>query len=294
MRLIDHLKATGLGNREARAALETGKVWLDGAPVADPGRVVDPSRVRLRPDAPRIVPGRDPVVLHHDRDLLVVIKPSGMLSVPAPGRDEDPNLLGVLGRRFGRVLAVHRLDEETSGLVVLALRPDTQEALKAQFEEHAVDRRYHALVRGALSRAGTVTSAMVRDRGDGLRGSVQGSRRWAEATEPVVPRTPPPHGSRWAVTHLAGRETRQGLTLVEARLATGRTHQVRIHLAELGHPVLGDGLYGPERARRDRRGGRLALHAWQLRFVHPHTRAPMAFSIPLADDLARRWEGDAS
>jgi 23S rRNA pseudouridine1911/1915/1917 synthase len=75
---------------------------------------------------------------------------------------------------------------------------------------------------------------------------------------------------------------------VEARLETGRTHQVRIHLCELGHPVMGDGLYGPERARRDRRGGRLALHAWQLAFTHPVTGKAHRFEAPLADDLEAR------
>jgi 23S rRNA pseudouridine1911/1915/1917 synthase len=288
MRLIDHLKSLGLGNKDAREALSTGKVWLRGAPVGDPGREVDPAEIRVRPESPRIQMGRDPVVLFHDRELLVVVKPSGMLSVPAPGREEEPNVLSVLGRRFGSVYPVHRLDEETSGLMMVALRPESQEALKAQLEEHRVERRYLALVRGGFGREGTICTAMIRDRGDGLRGSMPDTRRWLRPGE-GVPREAPPRGARWAVTHLRCVETTPALAIVEARLETGRTHQVRIHLAETGHPVLGDGLYGPERVRRDRRGGRLALHAWQLRFTHPTTRVEMAFEAPLADDLDQRW-----
>ena len=129
MRLIDHLKSLGLGNHAAREALSSGKVLLRGCPVADPGREIDPAEIRVDPNAPRVTMGRDPVVLHRDAHLLVVLKPSGMLSVPAPGREREPNLLSVLGRRFGSLWPVHRLDVETSGLMLVAARPDAQTAL---------------------------------------------------------------------------------------------------------------------------------------------------------------------
>jgi 23S rRNA pseudouridine1911/1915/1917 synthase len=301
MRLVDHLKGLGLSNHAAREALSTGKVRLRGCPVADPGREVDPAEIVLDVNAPRVVMGRDPLVLHRDAHLLVVVKPSGMLSVPAPGREEEPNLLSVLGRRFGSLFPVHRLDEETSGLMLVACNPGAQAALKDAFEAHAVERRYLAIVRGALRGDGTVRSVLVRDRGDRLRGSWDGTFTWGGNVQPPrggPPREesrargdrppPPPADGKPAVTHLAPREALPGHTLVEARLETGRTHQVRIHLCELGHPVLGDGLYGPERARRDRRGGRLALHAWRLAFTHPHTHVALSFECPLADDLEAR------
>lgn len=258
VRLVDHLKSLGMGNREAREALATGKVWLRGCPVADPGRVVDPAEVDVRPSAPRVVMGRDPLVLLRDPGFVVVWKPSGMLAVPAPHR-HDPSVLGFVRRQFGKSFPVHRLDEGTSGLMIVALREDVQEALKSLLERHLVERRYLAIVRGSLREPLTVRNTLVRDRGDGKRGSGIGGKP--------------------AVTHFAPVEALNGATLVEAQLETGRTHQVRIHLAELGHPVLGDDLYG------DGRGGRLALHAWRLAFNHPGSNKPIALEAPLADDL---------
>lgn len=296
MRLIDHLKGLGHSNHTARELLQTGKVRLRGCPVADPGREVDPADIVIDMNAPRLVMGRDPIVLHRDAHLLVVVKPSGMLSVPAPGREDEPNLLSVLGRRFGSLYPVHRLDEETSGLILVATSEMAQAALKDQFEAHAVDRRYLAIVRGHLGNVARVESVFVRDRGDRLRGSWDGTfnvdgeirppkgHPEAPDRDPRKPVRPPIDGKR-AVTHFSVKERIAGHSVVEARLETGRTHQVRLHLVELGHPVLGDGLYGPERARRDRRGGRLALHAWTLAFTHPHTRAAMRFEAPLADDM---------
>lgn len=285
MRLIDHLSSIGLTPRAARAALQSGKVFLRDCPVSDGGRDVDPADVRYRVDAPRIVMGRDPFVLYRDAYYAVAWKPSGLLSVPAPNREDEPNLLAVLGRRFGSVFPVHRLDEETSGLIVVALRPDAQEALKDLLEKHAVERRYLALVNGRFDKEGTHASVMIRDRGDGLRGSVPGSawRGPLDATPPAPAWIP--NGGKVAVTRFRYADAAGGASLVEAQLETGRTHQVRIHLAEAGHPVLGDGLYGQERDRRDRRGGRLALHAWKLAFTHPFTRARVALEAPLADDL---------
>jgi 23S rRNA pseudouridine1911/1915/1917 synthase len=261
MRVIDHLKSLGLGNKEAREALATGKVRLRGCPIADPGREVDDvADLKLDVNAPRVVMGRDPFVLWRDRDLAIFWKPSGMLSVPAPGREDELNALAWAGRLFGSAFPVHRLDEGTSGIMMVALRPDAQEAMKNLFERHEVDRRYLALVRGEFPAEVTVDDTLVRDRGDGRRG--------------------PGFGGRRAITHFRLVEALRGASLVEAKLETGRTHQVRIHAAKLGHPVLGDTLYGKER------GGRLALHAYKLAFAHPFaTGRDIAVEVPLADDL---------
>ena len=258
---------------EARAALGSGKVWLGDVPVSDGGRDVDPADVRLRPRAPRLTPGRDPVLVYRDDDVIVAYKPSGMLSVPAPGRDGG-SLLGAMGKLVGSVLAVHRLDEGTSGLLMFARSAESQAKLKDQLEQHTVERRYLALVAGTFpAKERTIRSVLVRDRGDGLRGSAD------EGEE----------GGREAVTHLRLIEhTGGGVSLIEARLETGRTHQVRIHCAEARHPVLGDPLYAPQQISQ--RAPRLALHATVLGFAHPRTGEPMRFFAPLADDLevARR------
>lgn len=280
VRLIDHLKSLGHSNRAARELMSTGKVWVGGAPTADAGRRVEGPEVRVLPNAPRVVVGRDPVLLHVDAAVVVAWKPAGLLSVAAPGRRDEATVVGFVARRFGAAHAVHRLDEGTSGLMLVARTEEAQEALKERLERHEVERGYKALVLGAPEVPATLRSTFVRDRGDGLRGSWEQVQRRLGEDAPAAPRDPKP-----AVTHLVAREeVGKGVWLVEARLETGRTHQVRIHLAEAGHPVLGDPLYGGPAARRF---PRLALHAFRLAFKHPVGGAPMRFEIPLADDLER-------
>lgn len=265
MRLVDHLRGLGHSGRAARELLETGKVRLRGIPVADPARDVDPADVTVDPRAPRLVPGRDPAIVTKDEHLAVVYKPPGLLAVPAPGRPRDRNVLGELGRPLGPVYAVHRIDEDTSGLMVVARSPRARDALKELFAAHTVERRYLAVVHGRYPDGEhTIRTTLVRNRGDGRRGSGEGG----------VP----------AVTHVRALRPLRAATLVEARLETGRTHQVRIHLAEAGHPVLGDRLYASGGvARRHRRH---ALHAAVLGFAHPFTADTLRIEAPLADDLA--------
>ena len=265
--LADVLRDRGLSGRSAREAAQTGKVRLGGVPSSDLGRAVDPAEVTVNLSAPRMVVGRDPFVLHRDPDLVVVVKPAGMLSVPAPGR-RDIDVVGFVGRLFGAALAVHRLDEETSGLMMVALTARAQQALKRLLEVHEVERRYQALVDGAFLNPRTVDSVLFRNRGDGLRGSGEG-------------RLDADDGKR-AVTHFRRLEGLRAATRIEARLETGRTHQVRIHAAESGHPILGDPLYAS--ASIQRRSRRLALHAYRLEFRHPFG-GPLRWEIPLPDDL---------
>ncbi len=244
---------------------------IDGVPVADAARLVDPTRVRFDPNSPRIVVGRDAAVLWFDPHLAVVWKPPHMLAVPAPGRKDADNVLRFVGQRLGHAFPVHRLDEETSGLMLVARTEAAQEALKALFEAHEIERAYLALVRGHFpdGPARELRSMMIRDRGDGLRGS--------------LPAGAPPYGAKLAVTWLQRVALCGRASLVEARLETGRTHQVRIHLAEAGYPVLGDPLYGDRASQR--LAPRLALHSARLAFTHPFTSAPVRFEAPLADDL---------
>jgi 23S rRNA pseudouridine1911/1915/1917 synthase len=270
MRLSHHLKALGLSAAEAKKAMSTGKVFLDGIPTSDGGREVDEERVELRPNARRLVPGRDLVMVHRDKDLVIVWKPAGMLSVAARKEGGHKNVVGLVRKLTGSGLAVHRLDEPTSGLMMVAQNRNAQDALKAQLEVHSVERRYIAIAAGRPKRERwTAESHLVRNRGDGRRGSCRGE---------------PPEEARHAITHLerlalAGPRA----CLFAARLETGRTHQVRIHLSEARHPILGDPLYAP--AGVTRAAPRLALHAATLGLEHPRTGVSMCFEAPLADDL---------
>lgn len=269
MRVIDHLKSLGHSNRQAQALLQTGKVWFCGIPIADATRDIDPGDIVIRPNAPRIRPGHDPAVLFSDPHLAVVYKPAGMLSVAAPKRGKDDNLVSFMARIFGCALPVHRLDEPTSGVMMIARTPAAQRGLKDALAVHDIERRYVAIVWGRPSKeAFTISNALVEDRGDGRRGAGGG-----------------PHAKR-ATTHFEVlRHLDAHRTLMGARLETGRTHQVRIHLSEHGLPVLGDERYAPRAVAQS--APRLALHACRLGFRHPITNAPVHIQIPLPDDMAR-------
>ncbi len=232
------------------------------------------------------------VVRHLDEHVVVVEKPSGVNTVRHPAelewseerRQLDPTLqdltqwavahqLGRPASEIPRLRIVHRLDKETSGLVVFARSVLAERTLGLQFRKHTVVRRYLAVVPGILS-AQTIRSNLVDDRGDGRRGS-----------------TRLPDIGKEAVTHVALEERLTGYTLLSCRLETGRTHQIRIHLSEAGHPVCGDKVY-VKRANgemfEDKSGApRLALHATELGFEHPATGDHLHWSMPLPGDLAK-------
>jgi 23S rRNA pseudouridine1911/1915/1917 synthase len=174
------------------------------------------------------------------------------------------------------VRPVHRLDRDTSGLMVFARTVPAERHLGQQFRQHTTQRRYLAIVVGTI-KAQTIESHLVRDRGDGRRGS-----------------TTLANTGKLAITHVRPLEELAGYTLVECRLETGRTHQIRIHLSERGHPVCGDKVYGrPQGApeTKDQSGApRLALHATELSFEHPETGERLEFSMPLPPDLKQFLE----
>ena len=169
--------------------------------------------------------------------------------------------------------AVHRLDRDTSGLMLLALSAEGERRLVQMFRQHKLHRVYQAVVVGRVE-AQTFSSNLVRDRGDGRRGST---------TLPGV--------GKPAVTHVRPLEYLNGYTLLECRLETGRTHQIRIHLSEAGHPVCGEKVYkqplfGPP--MQDESGAqRQALHAAELGFEHPITGQQLSFTMPLPADMSR-------
>jgi tRNA pseudouridine32 synthase / 23S rRNA pseudouridine746 synthase len=202
-------------------------------------------------------PPQDPwlVVLHQDRDLLAVDKPSGLLSVPGRQLGWQDSALARARRDHPRVYDVHRLDMDTSGLLVMALRRKAEAALKGQFEAHRVRKAYLARVAGQPPARGSVTLPLSRLGGLPPRNAVDHE-----------------HGKR---AHTDFRVLTRGaedcLLLLEPR--TGRSHQLRVHMAAIGHPILGDRLYAPSAVRAA--AERLLLHAWTLALAHPYSGQPM-------------------
>jgi 23S rRNA pseudouridine1911/1915/1917 synthase len=276
MRLARRLQAA-LGSTYSRAKREVlvGHATVNGEVVTDPGRLVPASAaVAHRPELPRRAAApRGPgiTILHLDDEVVVIDKPAGVLVHPTSDGEEDTvlaRLVVELGRRLGvprKVFVVHRLDRDTSGVMVLARTHAAAEHLQRQFRAHSVSRRYLALALGDVEREVVVDRAIGRPR--------PGARRAALCS-----------GGRPARTTLRPLERLGAVTLVEADLGTGRTHQVRVHLSSLGHPVLGDAVYGAGRADPVP-VARLALHAAHLGFVHPTTGARLEFAAPLPPDL---------
>ncbi len=262
---------------------------------------MDPSRRLRLTDVVKILPHsaapppreKDVRVRFFDEHVVVVEKPAGMTSTrhfeergwPRRRRQLQPTLDEILPRILAKiekrhrkglpppVRAVHRLDRETSGLMVFARTETAERHLMQQFRKHTTERRYLAIAHGDVA-AQTIVTNLVRDRGDGRRGSTKlgdvGKR---------------------AVTHVRPLERLGQYTLVECRLETGRTHQIRIHLAERGHPLCGEKVYNQPlfgQPIADTSGApRLALHAAELGFEHPITGERMRFEMPLPDDLVQ-------
>jgi 23S rRNA pseudouridine1911/1915/1917 synthase len=273
-----------------RALVTSGKVYVNGSCEREPSqRVAAGAEVTLRMRSERR-PKSELDLMHVDRHLVVVAKPAGMNSVPYPnpGGGEaaraasraapDSDVLSVQVERAlrqrgagqsGPLGIVHRLDKETSGVLVFARTLAAKRELKEQFRVHSIDRRYLALVHG-LPENGTLSSRLVKDRGDGLRGSTQ---------DPTLGRS--------ATTHLRVLERLPGVSFVECRLETGRTHQIRIHLSERGHPVLGERVYIRDYTGHPLPAPRLMLHATELGFDHPATGERLRFELPLPGDMQR-------
>lgn len=267
-----------------RGWIESGKVFVDGEVVRDPGaRVRAGQRVELRITAPK--PGSSArlastSIVFVDAHLVVVRKPPGVNSIPfEPG--ERGTLQEMVRSWLNRTAAsrrdpaggdvgvVHRIDKETSGLLVFTRTHAAKRGLDVQMKSHTVERRYLALAHGHVAKR-TVENSLVRDRGDGVRGSTSDDRR----------------GQR-AVTHFVPVERLEGATLVSCRLETGRTHQVRIHLAESGHPLLGEKVYVRGLPGPFLPAPRLMLHAAVLGFAHPVGGAQLRFEDPMPEDMQR-------
>lgn len=263
--------AADVTRSRAGALIRDGAVQVNGAVQNKAGlklRSGDAICIRLPEAQPSHVEAQDiPLeILYQDADLAVVYKPSGMVVHPAAGNPDGTMVNALLMHLDGlsgiggeiRPGIVHRIDKDTSGLLLVAKNDRTHVKLAAQIAAHSIERAYRAIVIGHMkAEEGDVDAPIGRHPTD--------RKKMA-----IVP------GGREARTHWRVLEPLRGATLVECVLSTGRTHQIRVHMASLGHPVLGDPVYGPKKSPYPVEGGQL-LHAFRLGFIHPTTGKFMKF-----------------
>ncbi len=207
--------------------------------------------------------------LHADADLLVLAKPAGLLCVPGRGPDKQDCLSARAQQQWPGALVVHRLDMATSGLVLMARNAKAQRVLSQAFADRAVEKRYQAVVQGSMSATagggwGDITLPIAAD----------WERRPLRVIDALHGK---PSHTRWRIL---GHDAAAGTTRVELAPVTGRTHQLRVHLAAVGHPILGDALYAD--AATAARTPRLLLHATRLAFAHPASGAWVQYALPAA------------
>ena len=282
---------TGATWSRARKLCEEGRVSVDGERCLDPAaRVALDAVVAIDEHAPKVRRGplAESAIVYFDAEVVVVEKPAGMLSVADEEGNPDTlvNHARTVVRRMDKggkdsaLAVVHRLDKETSGVMVFARTASAHRSLAEQFRAREMDRVYEAIVHGeAVARR--VETELVEDRGDGLRGSFGHFRR---------PRGGPPGDAKRAVTNITPIQALRGATLVECRLETGRQHQIRIHLSELGHPLLGERVYIRDYKPTPIAAPRLMLHAKQLGFAHPRTGAKVSFERDAPADFQSMLE----
>ena len=287
--LADHVPA--LSRSRLKNLIETGRVSIAGATITEPGYRVKPGQAvtLVIPPPGDETPQAQAIPLQvafEDEHLIVVDKPAGLVVHPAPG-NPDRTLVNALLAHCGASLSgiggvrrpgiVHRLDKDTSGLMVAAKHDAAHRGLSEQFATRRLSRTYRAVVWGVPRPAqGRIEGAIGRDPRNRKRMAVRAS------------------GGKAAITHYRVLTLLEPLwSLVECRLETGRTHQIRVHMAHRGHPLVGDALYGGARRRGlDERWHKMlalcprqALHAAALSFVHPVSGAALAFESPLPADM---------
>ena len=213
------------------------------------------------------------LIVWQDESLVVVNKPSGLLSLPDGYNPSLLHLRAVLEPHLGRLWIVHRLDRDTSGIILLARSAAAHQALNRQFEEHQVEKTYRAIVCGAPD-WDTLTVDLP------LRANVGRRKRTA-----VDPERGKPAHTVLKLLERSGPDAEVDFSLVEARPKTGRTHQIRAHLAAIGHPIAGDPLYGPNTPAAQALIKRTALHAWRVHVSHPLTGEALKWEAPYPDDF---------
>ncbi len=283
LRLDAFLAARGPGLTRSAAVrlIGEGKVLVDGKKASKSLRLAGGETVAVElppPEASEALPEDIPLdVVYEDGDVIVVNKPRGLVVHPAPGHPGG-TLVNALLNRCGDSLSgvggvlrpgiVHRIDKDTSGLIIAAKNDFAHGRLSAQLQDHTLARTYECIVVGNLREdSGTVDAPLGRSPADRKKQAVvQGGRR--------------------AVTHWEVIARYPGFTHVRCHLETGRTHQIRVHMAHLGHPILGDTVYGAKKPVPGLQGQ--CLHAAGLRFLHPRTGKPVELTCPLPEEFLRQ------
>ena len=266
--------------RSAAARLiETGQATVNGKAVSKSCKLSGGEEIAVtlpEPEPIEALPQNIPLdVVYEDADVIVVNKPVGLVVHPAPGHP-DGTLVNALLYHCGSTLSgvggalrpgiVHRIDRDTSGLIIAAKNDAAHQALSAQLQDHTLARTYEAVVTGNLREDhGTVAAPIGRHHTD---------RKKMAVTD---------HGGKPAVTHWEVLERFPGYTHVRCRLETGRTHQIRVHMAHIGHPIYGDTVYGAKKPVPGLTGQ--CLHAVGLRFVHPGTGETVVLGCPLNEEF---------
>jgi 23S rRNA pseudouridine1911/1915/1917 synthase len=276
------VRLPGKSWNDIKRMVATGKIFVDGVRQLGPElRVRAGMLVELRMAAPRPREAKSEVrIVFEDAHVVVIDKPAGVSSVPYEARETGTalDLVRDAWRRMGRaatqqaLFVVHRIDKETSGLLMYGKSKQAERVLGAQFRAHEVKRLYLCVACGKVESA-RIQSQLVADRGDGLRGSARHAGQ-----------------GKLAVTHVKAVKNLRGATLCEVRLETGKTHQIRIHLSERGHPLVGEKVYVRDFLARDGvmpASPRLLLHAATLGFAHPTTGVSLSFESPLPEDFTR-------
>ncbi len=269
--------AEGISRSQAQKLLASGKVFVDGQEVSKNYKVKAGNMVEVilpEPTLCEAIPQDIPLdILYEDDDLLVVNKPKGMVVHPAPGNPDgtlvnalmfhcEDSLSGING--VMRPGIVHRIDKDTSGLLIVAKTDKSHKHLAEQIKEHSFTREYRAVVHGNLKEdEGTIDAPIGRNPKD---------RKKMAVTD---------KNSRNATTHYTVLERYPGFTYLKLRLETGRTHQIRVHMAYKGHPVAGDLVYGPKNTPKELNGQ--CLHAGLIGFIHPTTGEYIELEAPLPE-----------
>ena len=272
-------EATGLSRSRVAALMEEGLCVSGGKEIRKAGtKPAEGSEILLTVPAPReAVPQAEDIpleILYEDADLAVVVKPRGMVVHPAAGHPDGTLVNALLARLDSlggiggelRPGIVHRLDKETSGLMLVAKNDETQEALSRMLKDREIEKHYRALAEGRFKEPeGEIDAPIDRSKKDRKKMAVDPEGR------PAV--------TRWKVMAEGN-----GCTLLDVHILTGRTHQIRVHLKSIGHPVCGDELYGFEKGVKV---PCLMLHAYSLEFEHPRTGEKMQFTAELPEDFVK-------
>ena len=270
----------GLTRSQATRLIESGEIAVNGRAVSKSYKLAGGEDIAVtlpEPEPVEAVPQDIPLdVVYEDADVIVVNKPSGMVVHPAPGHPDGTLVNALLYHCAGTLSGVggalrpgivHRIDRDTSGLIIAAKNDAAHQYLSAQLADHTLARTYECIVAGALREdRGTVDAPIARHPTDRKRMAVVA-------------------GGREAVTHWEVIARYPGYTHVRCRLETGRTHQIRVHMAYIGHPILGDTVYGAKKEVPGLTGQ--CLHAVGLRFLHPRTHEVMELSCPLPEEFTR-------